>query len=1089
MSRVKNLKFLILFLAVAPIATEAQVMKRSSCAVPLDERKSSPSIDLLDHNHHPIDRDQIIDLINQGKDTSVFEPQLSDLYIEKKLPTVEYNSEFPSDQEVLEHPLVFKSSTEADHLTQARVSDPVNTDRSFRLSVTYDLNAALARNALLRKIGYRIPSPRYYSKLSVQFPDLDTRNDFLIKIARMRDIGLWLAGGKEEAESKNTTITLINVALESALIGTAPPMHWGIFNPETLQSRRSIRALLVPLTLLDIDESVNMYSFEPAKVENNRLVFSRVYASSFKNETSLGDARWIAKKISKLTRDEWREIIHEGHYPVDIEALILEKTIGRTNQLMKLLQINEFSALPNQPYLSIGQVISGKAYQAHYEGYPHFFAYGDPLNPLRISEIARYFTVEAISNGIKFALDEFNKLLQIRGQDFYVKKHSEKFKQDILNHLQTNPNEPYVQPLESWGGPIAGGGISAGRSVLAGTYYGSSSPIQMIDTISVNARVGAFVGISGIKNIGLGVTPTLGYNRSYVHVRPINDIKSALKNNWLNLAVPFSMVKLSNILLQKENEDAATAIQKFLDEMKTGEMFIITDGFTLNNNTMVGIPIGALMGFAPPISNLSETINLNNQYAILSRTTLYKSETGLHVYLTDIHSNTHDISADTEFILKLFSMSAVKSGGKAHTSAYLLPSEFKSESEQSSFKNGIRSILRKNNPTIIETAFKPYQLEHDSSGGRTRFKVGPWQWTKREIMNRLEITPPVDADGRYDPLTKRRTVIQGQTNRIIGSDIYGFFGSILNRFFSFINLGGGARGDDPSSNFLGRSKAMIVSTEIETTSERSNNTVVKIQETHSGWSMRKRKLLRLIDQVSNQVEGFLPNGGLTDLDSFNQTKRVQAYNLIWNLSIYEPGINRLIELLNSENLDTKSTTRQLIALMGAKEYNDFCYSHGAKPGFSNQPFDFDQYDISLSETIKGTTTVVSCITPWMRTIYSLREKLAKHREIFEKNIHDEHTAKLKIRWLNHTFHQLQSNMDLSLLIKLVGVENSYFQLSLAGYRKGDERAQDEEGRSTYYSNTIGSINTSIRSGPLDDISSTSTILQHEISARYLTDGF
>ncbi len=1089
MGRLKTLKILIFLLIIAGSDTHAQVIKRSNCAIPLDEQKSAPPIDLIDQNRKPIDRDRIIDLIRKGVDTSTLEPQLSDLYVNTPLQTVSHAVEFPDPSDLLTNPLEFISSIEVDHLTQARVSETSGKKREFRLSVTYDLNAALARNALLRKLGYAIPSPRYYSKLPLRFKDADSRNEFLSRISRMRDPSRWLSGGKSEFDQKSLTITLINVALEPTLIGSVPPLHWGIFKPEIIQSRRSLRALLVPLTLLEIDESANMYSFEPAKIENNQLVFSRVYANSFKNETTIGDARWIARRIGTLNRQDWQEILRAGHYPTDIESLLVEKTIGRVDQLLKLLDIPQGHPIAYDPTISIGNVINGKASVSDYPGYPHYFSYGDPLNPLRLAEIVRYFTVEGLSSGIKFCLDQMNQWLQIRGQDFYVQKQNSKLQQDIFDHLQKNPNVPYLQPIRAFGGPIAGGSITAGRSVIAGTYYGSESPIQLIDTLSANARVGAFAGISGIRNLGVGITPNINYTRSYVHVRPLSDMKSALKNNWLNIAVPYQMAKLSNVLLQKEGEDSETAIENFLNELKPGEMIIVMDGFTLGNNTLVGIPLGAALGLGPLASSLSETVNINQQYAILSRTTLYKSKEGLHVYLTDIRSKTHDLSADTQFFVRLFNLSGLKTNGTAKTEAFVLPETFKTEKERADFQKSIRQILRKNDSDHLVKTFSSYQLDHESRGGRSRIRIGPWQWTKREILTRHTITPPSNDQQPGQQTKHQRTVIQGQINRIRGSDTYGFVGGIVNQFFRYINLGGSGRGDDPSTNFFGKSRTMLVSTEIETTETRKNNTLVRLQETYSGWSLRKRKLLKLIENISERVPGFIPSGGLIDEDSFTQTKKVQSYQLMWNLSIYEPGLIRLFELLDTSRSNTVVVTEKMVQLMGQNEYQKFCQSNGMKPGYSSDNLDWDRLELSAIETIKGKTGFVSCVTPWMRTIFDIRHQLSQKADVFDSDIHQEDLAKIKVKSLNETILNLEKNLDLSLLIRIVGVENIHFQVSVAGYRKGDERAQDEEGRSTYFSNTIGAVNTTIRNGPLDEIANSSSLLQHEISARYLSDGY
>jgi hypothetical protein len=595
-----------------------------------------------------------------------------------------------------------------------------------------------------------------------------------------------------------------------------------------------------------------------------------------------------------------------------------------------------------------------------------------------------------------------------------------------------------------------------------------------------------------LKSVGLSLTPAISYSRSYVHVRPITDIKTALKDNWTHIAVPFTMAKLSNVLQQKEGEDSNAAITNFLNDMKTGEMFIVVDGFTLSNTTMLGIPLGAMLGFMAPISNVSESLSVTNQYAITSRTTFYKSDKGLQVYLSKIHSHGNDGTADTSFILKLLSVTGTKAGGEAKTQAYVFPAEFTDEAQRKTFETGVRDLLRKNDSDIIEQNFKPFQLQHESDGNRFRFKVGPFQWTRRETMNRLDITPPVDVQGRYNPEANKRTVVQGQINKIGGLDFYGFFGSILTYFKSWITIGGGAKGDDPASNFMGSSKSLVVSTELETTDSRPNKTLVRIQQTYTGWTMRKQKLLKLLDVIGQKLHQFNPNGGLIDKDSFSQTKRVQAYNVIWNLSIYEDGVNKLLDVLNMDVYNTKAALNYLANVMGMDEYKNFCVANKLPIGFYSGPISIEAYqnrDNRVFESAGGQTTLVTCTPPWMQSVFDLRSKLHGHPEVFAKNIHDEELARDKIHWVNKTLSKLESEIDLSLLLNWVGTDQFYFQVNVSGYRKGDERAQDDTGSSTYFSNTVGSINSDIRSGPIDDIARSSTIIQHELTARYLSDGF
>jgi hypothetical protein len=1058
--------------------------QQSSCTVPLNEQNSAPAIDLI-QNQTPIDRDHLIDQIRAGFDTSTLEPQLSDLYSGKTQTTIGYTEglQYPAANDTV---TFTNSLAGTSGLVRARVVLTSNSNVAYQLNFSLDTHAALARNALFRKLGYTIPSPKYFKKMNVVFKTLEDRDAFLDSLAdnTLTSRARWVVGGIDEINRKGLTLTFQDVVIESAVIDV-PQLHWGILTEATLNSRRSIRALLAPLTLLDIPESVNMYSFEPAKIFNGGLTFSRPNAEKFKSETSIGDIRWIARKIAKLTRQDWTSIIQAGFYPADIQALIVEKTLGRVNQLMSLLAIKDFTPFKYDAYISYGNVINGKATQEAYDGYALRFTYGDPKSPLRASELVRFFGIEAISNGLDYVLTKANTELQLISPDRWIAKHQENFYKDIFDHIINHPNEPYIQPVQIWGGPIAGGNISATRNIVTGTYYGSTSEVQLVDAVSASAAVGLFLGVSGVKSLGISTTPQLQYSRSYVHVRPLTDIKTAWKDNWKNLYVPHFMNKLSKVLAGKPDESSADAMKSFLAEMKTGEMFIITDGLSAGNSAAVGIPLGALLGVLPSIANLTETVTFGNTYALLSRTTIYKSKDGLHVYLSRIHSANYELSLDTEFFIKLLSLAGSKSSGHAHTKAFIFPEKFDSPDQDKAFQRAISALLRRNNTDIIDEEFHPFELDHSAKGLRTRIKVGPWSWSKRENFHKISITAPFDPDGRYQQADTTRTVVDGQITRISGSDVYGFFGSLIKKVLPYVSLGGGQRGDDPSSNFLGKSKTFSVSTELETTQTRDNHTFMRIQQTHNGWSMTKARLLRIVDEMTKQLREFSPNGGLINKDEFAQTKKVQAYTVLWSLLVYEKGVQRMMKVMNLDETSTIDTQLSLIDIMSQQRYLDFCNENGFQTGFMRGPSAFnDEIEGTIIESSRGQTVRVGCVTPWMKTIYQLRQTLKRHPEAFQANVRDDDSAQEKIRWSNRVVNDLSKDMDIADLIRLVGKDDSFFQVRVSGFR-----TKDENGDSEYFSNTVGTVNQDIVTGPLSEINEASQIQTNELQARYLSDGY
>src|SRR5690606_4830870 len=55
---------------------------------------------------------------------------------------------------------------------------------------------------------------------------------------------------------------------------------------------------------------------------------------------SWDDARWITRRIEKLTRADWKEIVESSHTPKSVQQILLEKLISRRNSVMKLFKID-----------------------------------------------------------------------------------------------------------------------------------------------------------------------------------------------------------------------------------------------------------------------------------------------------------------------------------------------------------------------------------------------------------------------------------------------------------------------------------------------------------------------------------------------------------------------------------------------------------------------------------------------------------------------------------------------------------------------------------------------------------------------------
>ena len=72
---------------------------------------------------------------------------------------------------------------------------------------------------------------------------------------------------------------------------------------------RAFRALFVPFVLGDVGESVNRYSSQAVAIRAGWAYINYPFAGYFNNYTSYDDVRWILRKISQLTDQDWQQIV------------------------------------------------------------------------------------------------------------------------------------------------------------------------------------------------------------------------------------------------------------------------------------------------------------------------------------------------------------------------------------------------------------------------------------------------------------------------------------------------------------------------------------------------------------------------------------------------------------------------------------------------------------------------------------------------------------------------------------------------------------------------------------------------------------
>ncbi len=1119
-----------------------------SVGIPTQEM-GVPPVDLL-YNGREIDRDQAIDLSNGGLDLSTLQPQNSDAWTNEELPLSNASQwNYPQEGSALSFDS-YMDSTE--RVMRSRVIQGSGiSSQPFQLLISLNDHRAMTTAALLRKLGYPIASPQHYNTLTVTFADNAARDEFLNNLADKNQAcrGRWLkydaqnaieaaAIAKDPCARKDyiehsaaflnrPEVTLQDVVLEPAQIDTWM-FHWGVMRAQLLKGRRSLRALLVPTVLADVQESVNLFPWEFGRLQNNYLILTHPYADQWQ-EATFSDLKWIARKISVLTRSDLQAIVAAGQYPDDVSALLVEKMVARQKQLAEVFSVQGPMRYDFDSRIDIGAIKRGKATQQWYPGFAGRFAYDDPQSPLRADEIGRYFLINSLASGVGKLVEQVNHLLEVQNVADIAQSHIGDLRNQCI--AEFNQHGFCTRPMGVWGGPVAGASLTADRSVITGNLYGGESKVQLVDNLGVSAMVGFFATKDGLPTIGgagiqVGLLANMTVQRNYVHVRPVASMRDALRNNWGNLYVPKFMSKLANSLDPEINPSpsaspspsggasdgtaAASTSGTFLDELKEGEMFIVTDSVAVGAKAQVGLPLAAIldvgiMGLSPRIS-----ISAGAQRAILRRTTITRTSTGLQVYLQRVNSSSVDFTFDVNFWINVFKFSASGKHSTAEAKAFLLGNV--ADADRKKVAIALKALLKSNNSEILEGDFAFYALSHDMTSRVQQGSFLRWQWYSLDESHEVKIQPPRDAvaGSTINPRDFERTLFSHRLVRTNGSNDSMLLSSVINRLAPGWNVLPNS-GVNPANSFLGKGQWGVWETEGEVTPGHVSSPVTTVEHHWGGWKLARDKLLQILDGVENKTRDLNLNIPTIRRDEFMTLRELQFYEITQKLIIYQKGMDNLQNTFFPADLSTfaEYANKDLLKRLRAVEYSDgsmndrkfvdYCQGQGISYqapdfasmfhprelgfGFSNGPTSLPTWSedsLWYPKDAFGNHNDFDdrnyyCVKPWMKYFLDNRTKVPTD-------------PRDKIKWQANLMRQLETTLPLNKLLAIVGRDNYFYQVKVTGFSDVDASINNENGIVDYLSDSIGTASEQDGGGIFSDFANQTGITGYELNGRYMSEG-
>jgi len=932
-----------------------------------------------------------------------------DRELHKTMPSADTGVDFDADMGAnrdlgIYSILVKPSSVQASYNTQRYV-----------LTMGQQIHASLLRSALLRKLGYYQESPKYYEKIKLNFSSKEDKESFInsafcetgpsevaidcLSIAPFKTADKpneYLSHASDKAlYVHGVYLEKMNPEVPSLFDGLVPAT--GSLIPYFSQSR-AYRSLIVPFAIADIGESINRFSTECATIRDGSAYISYPFSSYFQ-DTDQTDVQWVLRRVADLTDQDWDDIIEAAKLPKSVNQLVKAKILLRTKDCMEVFfdykeesildsiagvfrkpfyqnsQVLFKNTIPALKYTSDdGYVKNGKVTTEYIPGYPQRFSHGDRPSPFKPGDILKYMKIEAQSAAIGVATSELNKkLLSLKSQT----------KLDGIE-LTDRGFVPYGHTT----GHQAGINFSASRLVTTGTFYGSQATVQLVDTISLSVGVGVFNILHDVSGFNHFRGVNGFYSRDYTHVHPIDSMDETKTIPWKDVVVPVKLKQLASPL--KDGK-----LTEFIEALKPGEVFTITDSFGVNPRLSSTIALDNLIGFTgKTVPTMSFTANGTG--VIVAQTQITRTANGFQVYIRSQKSGILDFAFDANYFISLLKISHTTNITDIVTQAYDLKYNFdlvgkvdkgeikvepgsaeeKLIDQQRSFSGqlagALRGLIFDSNSEKLDAYFQNQKsnVSHDLITKEAKVRL-LWMRTSKMreghelTFRKATLVNPADS---YKTASQTVTLVEYDENgneisqeisdtdkygqvknedikiatykigEMTGRDYLGFGLSVVDALTSKLLKNYAPQLAKDSGNAAnmpyGRAQWHIVRADSELTQNRPGAlpSVAVIQNVWGGWSIKKAELDDIIAKIQNRFKGTaFENEKFFPDNVFYSVDKIDFFRITENISLLPGAIDRIKEFVISP--DSKGEVIEKSKFLGRlfQKLSQIGSSHKADP--------------------------------------------------------------------------------------------------------------------------------------------------------------
>lgn len=955
---------------LGPNATILSVGEAAGMAQRFLETKAGTDISIL----NPI----------QSLDTSGFNPLANKMWQDKKYPAeaLDPKLKYPEGEVGVR---ILSFETQNNYHQIARVQSVADSSQYFRLGISRFTRNALMRAALMRKLGYYMFSPKHYSRIRLYFSSEAQKEDFLESSQRELAYDFQQFNFLLENNKENHSIVIADAILGSTDV-TYFDLYWGqgpdpddkdaglkIYN--RMSTYRSYRAVLAAAVLVEVPESINIFYPKIGDYRNGTVLMVHPSANSFA-AASWEDMQWITRRIAKLSESDIREIVKLGSWHPELEELIYAKLVHRIKNLCDLFQLksNFTLELPNLLINSAtGIVQKGKVTQEIVNGIPFRVSHGDRESPFKDGDIEKLAGLKIKNSVLSSVLSFANSKLDFKNVEDLAKEHSQDLINDFVSQLKKNPFKMPTKEFQVWGGPLFNLNVVANRHLSTGTYNNSTAPVQLVDNVSISGSIGLFKALDGLKSaanvFGLANVTAL---RDYTHVRPVSSLDEAQKVPWKEIYVPKIMKSVAEVLksdkLDKKSpeEKDVYSIDKFLRDLKEGEVFTVTNSVSLGTYGQVSSSLENILGIASQNFLNSMVISADKSKIITRQISIIKSsdDKGGNLQVL-VRGNKRPagggtpadklsvggINFDINYFVNLFRWRVQAQEADFTTDVFVLDYDpyiadhLKFDDEKPStpglarqikdynyFRQklapALRAVLQDNDPQLLYQNFahKQFSVDHLIKTKETKGKFLWFRSHNFEESHNLGIEMAKPREGEGSDMNSTAQKIQLYTYRrgeMQGKDLLGFGMDSLQAYMNHkLDLTSGkidlAIESDPNPANLpfGESYWRTVTAEGDVTpSGAKYPDMAVISHNWGGWKVSGKKFLQIIDQLSTQFENTPVSGqNLIDRNLFLNVKSVDFFRISSIFTVLQSGIPKVQDLVTqTQSIDKNAPPAKFLS--------------------------------------------------------------------------------------------------------------------------------------------------------------------------------